>query len=64
MFVVRAIYPLGGHTVTVEGRSRFSNRQEAETIAEELTAREKKSHVNLVGLGAYQATVYIVVEEK
>jgi len=62
MFVVRAVYPQGGHTVTVDGRSHFQTYQEAAVVAEDLSAYEKKAPI--VGFGNYQTTTYIVVEEK
>lgn len=64
MWIIKASYPHGGHTVTVEGRSRFPSQQEALSIAESLTAYEKRNSVNTVGFGNYQPTVYIVVEER
>lgn len=69
MWNIKAIYPSGGHIVTVEGQTRFEDKQEALSIAETLNAHEKQVYhnnngVSNYGLSNYQSTVYIVVEAR
>lgn len=62
MWNIKAVYPSGGHTVTVEGQTHFTNQQEALSLAESLNAQEKRTYLNIPSLNSYQPTVYIVVE--
>lgn len=61
MYVIKAIYPLGGHTVSFGGETlRFQNKQEATDRAEMLNATEKMNAARNMRLSE---TRYIVVEE-
>ncbi len=56
MYIIRAIYPHGSHTVMLNDQAlRFANKQDAATRAEILNAEIKKSKDN--------QTSYIVVED-
>lgn len=53
-WVIRAIYPQGGHTVKMENiPESFTNKREAESTAEMLNARKKDANV-----------YYLAVEDK
>jgi len=55
MYVIKAIYPSGGHTVMLNGdRMLFKEKQQAVAHAEVLTGEMKKINVE---------TTYIVVED-
>lgn len=53
-WVIRAIYPQGGHTVKMENvPERFQNKREAESTAEMLNSRKSDANV-----------YYLAVEDK
>ena len=55
MYVIKAIYPSGGHTVMLNGQSmQFKEREAALAHAEILTGEMKKVNIE---------TSYIVVED-
>jgi hypothetical protein len=63
MYVIKAIYPHGGHTIANEnGPLSFSTKEEAHTFAEQLTA-ENRTFLKKYEWNPNPQTTYIVVED-
>lgn len=61
MWIIKAIYPSGGHTVMMDGEQlRFPNKQEATDRAELLNATTKAAAARNMRVAD---TTYIVVED-
>ena len=61
MYVIKAIYPLGGHTVSFGNEKlRFHDKQEAVAKAEVLNSQERMDAARNMKT---TTTTYIVVEE-
>lgn len=62
MWIIKAIYPSGGHTVMFNGEPlKFESKQDALDRAEVLTSTTK--HMAAARYGRTNDTTYIVVEE-
>lgn len=61
MYVIKAIYPQGGHIVSFGNEKlRFTSKQEATFKAEDLNAQERMDSARNMRTSS---TTYIVVEE-